>query len=215
MEQNDQQMEQEGPKPGIVVGRPAHKHWLVVVLILIILLLLGAAGYLWWQWQESKKSEARAKTQTEQLQDQVSKLKKDAAPSNAATGSNNQQACNDTPSADLKENIKAALDSKNTAAFEGYFSNPVKFVIAASEKGGDETPAQAAVDMDYANTATGPWNFTLPQATLDDYDAGDYTQYFDANTYVGRATTGQVAAFDFDCNGKIKQVFLSASEDLL
>ncbi len=115
----------------------------------------------------------------------------------------------------MKENIKAALDTKNTAAFATYTSNPVKFVIAASEKGDSETPEQAALSLEYTHSATGPWNFSLPVATLNGYDAGFYTAYFDANTYVGKATSGMVAAFDFDCTGKISQIFLAADESLL
>ena len=188
--------------------------WLLWLLIVLVLLLLATAGYAWMQWRACKSNEAQLIKDKKSLQQQMDKLMQEKAAA-AASGSGQQAACNDTPSDSLKENIKAALDSKNTAAFASYFSNPVMFVIAASEKGGSETPDQAAADMEYANTATGPWNFALPAATLDHYDAGFYTDYFDANTYTGRAASGQVAAFDFDCNGKIKQAFLAASEDLL
>jgi cytoskeletal protein RodZ len=190
--------------------KSANKKWLTWLLIILVLLLLATAGYLWWQLKVCNDKDAQLTKDKQQLQAQLDKQKESSATSPAS-----QATCNDTPSDSLKENIKAALDSKNTAAFASYFSNPVTFVIAASEKGGSETPDQAAVDMEYANTATGPWDFSLSKATLDHYDAGFYTNYFDANTYTGRAASGQVAAFDFDCNGKIKQAFLAASEDLL
>ncbi len=186
------------------------KKWMMWLLILIILLLLGAVGYLWWQLQQCRDSEKQLKKDKQQLQAQVEKL------SGKTTAQKTEaQACNDTPTASMKENIKAALDTKNTAVFSSYTSNPVKFVIAASEKGGDETPDQAALDMEYTHTATGPWDFSLPQATINSYDAGFYTDYFDSNTYVGKAASGMVAAFDFDCNGKIKQIFVAADDDLL
>ena len=204
----------EQPKQTADRPKMRSNKWLPLLLAALVVILLVVAGYLWWQLQASKKNEKKLQSDKQQLQQQVDALKKNSATSEL-TPAEAKKVCNDTPTASLKENIKAALDSKNTAAFSTYFSNPVMFVIAASEKGGNETPDQAAVDMDYANTATGPWDFNLPQATLDHYDAGFYTNYFDANTYVGKAASGQVAAFDFDCNGKIKQAFLAANADLL
>jgi hypothetical protein len=191
----------------------AKKPWLMWLLTALVVLLLAASGFLWQQLQAESDKNAALQAQVNELRSQENDESADAEA--AEPVEEEAQACNDTPSVAMKENIKAALDSQNTAAFATYFSNPVKFVLAASEKGGDETPDQAAVDMEYANTATGPWDFSLPAPTLADYDAGFYTDYFDANTYVGRAASGQVAAFDFDCNGKIKQAFLAAHEDLL
>jgi cytoskeletal protein RodZ len=191
----------------------AKKPWLMWLLTVLTVVLLALSGFLWMQLQAKSDKNAELEAQLSELRGQEEEPAE--AEADAEPAEEQVQACNDTPSATMQENIKAALDSKNTAAFATYFSNPVKFVLAASEKGGDETPDQAAVDMEYANTATGPWDFSLPAPTIADYDAGFYTDYFDANTYVGRASSGQVAAFDFDCNGKIKQAFLAAHEDLL
>jgi cytoskeletal protein RodZ len=193
---------------------PHQKKWMLWLLILIILLLLGAAGYLWWQWRLCINEDKALKKDKQQLQTQIEELKKQAA-AQAAKPAAKPTVCNDTPTASRKENIKAALDSQNTAAFATYTSNPVKFVIAGSEKGDNETPDQAAMSLDYTHSATGPWNFNLPATTIAHYDAGFYTDYFDSNTYVGKAASGMVAAFDFDCNGKINQIFLAASDDLL
>lgn len=191
----------------------AKKPWLMWLLTALVVLLLALSGFLWMQLQSKSDKNAELEAQLNELReaDEESAEADDAEPAEAEEA----VACNDTPSETMKENIKAALDSKNTAAFATYFSNPVKFVLAASEKGGNETPDEAAVSMEYANTATGPWDFNLPAPTLADYDAGFYTDYFDANTYAGRAASGHVAAFDFDCNGKINQAFLAAHEDLL
>jgi len=186
-----------------------------ILLTAAVVLLLASTGYLWMQLQTANNDKRKLQTEKVALQVIVDKLTADAKKTSNVAQATQTTTCNDTPTTAMKQNIKAALDSKNTAAFQAYFSNPVTFVIAASEKGGSETATQAAVDMDYANTATGPWDFALPASTLSHYDAGFYTQDFDANTYVGRAASKQVVAFDFDCNGKIKQAFLAASEDLL
>lgn len=190
-----------------------HKKWSLWLLIILAVLLVGLAGWLWWQLNMCHDDKQQLENDKKQLQTQVEKLQKQLKQSD--NDNDDQTACNDTPTAAMKENIKAALDSKNTAAFVSYVSNPVKFVLAATEKGGNETPDEAAQSMEYTHTATGPWDFNLPQATLDDYDAGFYTDYFDDNTYVGRSASGMVVSFDFDCQGKISQIFVAADEDLL
>ena len=89
-------------------------------------------------------------------------------------------------------------------------------VPVASEFGGNRTPAQAATDLEYTHSATGPWDFNLPAATVDGYDAGFYTDYFDDDTLVGKAASGMVVAFEFNCDGsKISEIFVAADEDLL
>lgn len=189
------------------------KSWLACwLLAALVVLLLAGAGYLWMQWQASKDKEQQLNKEKQQLQQQVDKLKK---ASTSASEADTQAACNDTPTASMKENIKAALDSKNTAAFSTYTTNPVKYVLAASELGGDFTPDQAATNLEYTHSATGPWDFNLPAATVNGYDSGFYTDYFDSNTYVGKAASGMVASFDFNCDGKIKQIFVAADADLL
>jgi hypothetical protein len=189
-----------------------NKEWIKwLLIILALLLLLGAAAYFWWQWQECRKNEESLKKDKQQLQSQIDTLSK----ADSTTAETPAAACTDSPTAFYKENIKAALDTKNTAVFATYTSNPVKVVFAASEKGGNETPDQAAQSMEYTHSATGPWDFNLPAATIAHYDAGFYTNYFDANTYVGQAASGMVAAFDFDCSGKINQIFIAADDGLL
>lgn len=189
------------------------KTLVIVVLTIIALWSLAAAGYGWWQIQLLQDSNMTLLNDKHYLESKIDKLGKTTTKDETAGGSD--VACKDTPTSLFKNNIKAALDTKNTAVFATYTSNPVKFVIAASEKGGNETPDQAAKSLEYTHSATGPWDFNLSSTTLTGYDAGFYTDYFDANTYVGRAASGMVAAFDFNCDGKINQIFVAADEDLL
>jgi cytoskeletal protein RodZ len=207
--------DESGTKQVPASDHATEKKWPWWLLIILVLLLLAVAGYLWWQLRACHTGKKQLEKDKQQLQSQIDKLKKPAVSKAAPEAAALAPACNDTPSASLKENIKAALDTKNTAVFTTYTSNPVRFVIAASEKGDNETPDQAAISLEYTHTATGPWDFSLPAAALAHYDAGFYTDYFDANTYVGKAASGMVAAFDLDCNGKIKQIFVAADEDLL
>lgn len=192
-----------------------HKAMMWVLALLVVLLLAGG-GYLWWQLQASKDAEQKLQNEKQQLQEQVDKLKKSAAAPAEAAGGTELTACTYTPSTTFKDNIKAALDSKNTAAFSTYTTNPVKYILAASEYGGDVTPDEAATSLEYTHSATAPWDFNLPAATIAGYDAGFYTSYFEANTLVGKAASGMVVAFEFNCDGsKISNIFVAADDDLL
>jgi cytoskeletal protein RodZ len=184
------------------------KKWLLGLVITLLVVLLGGMGYMWWLVQEANEREDDLKKTNQMLQAEVDALKAEAAKEPAP-------ACNNVASDAMKENIKAALDTENTQPFSTYTTEPVELVIAGTEEGGNKTPDEAAVAMDYTHTATGPWDFNLDQAILDDYNDGPYTEYFDENTYVGRSANGMVAAFNFDCDGKIKQIFLAADEDML
>lgn len=171
------------------------------------------------QLQAAKESKQQLQKDKRQLQQKVEKLEKAAVPAGGAGAgaaeADEEVACDDTPTVAMKENIKAALDTKNTAVFATYTTDPVGYVLAASEYGGNVSAAEAATSLEYTHSATGPWDFNLPPATIATYDAGFYTNYFDANTYVGKAASGMVVSFDFNCDGKIKQIFVAADDDLL
>jgi cytoskeletal protein RodZ len=193
--------------------RTGKKTWITWLLVVITLWSLAASGYLWWQLQVSMDSSHTLEQDKQRLQAQINKLTKENAEKETAKEA--EVACKDTPTTLFKQNIKEALDTKNTAVFATYTANPVKFVVAASEKSDDETPDEAAVSLEYTHSATGPWDFSLPASTIASFDAGFYTSYFDTNTYVGRSASGMIAAFDFNCDGKISQIFVAANEDLL
>ncbi len=180
---------------------------LIVVLIAVIL-------WLWWQLMNCINHDSAVENEKKQLQSQVDTLQKQLADKGAATA--DTSTCKATVAQSLKDNIKDAINSKNTAALQGYMASSVKVVIAASEKGGSESAADAVTDLNYLMSATGPWNFDLPAPTITSYRGGFYGHdYFGVNAYVGKAASEQVVSFDFDSCGKINQIFMAASADLL
>jgi cell division protein FtsL len=209
-------------QPQSAPDEPHHKSKPIgkIAAIIIILLLLAAVGWLAWQLWLCVDHDTKVDQQNQQLKAQVDTLKKqldDAKKSTSTTSSPQQTAqCTAGPaSQSLKDNIEAAITSKNTAALQGYMASSVSVVIAASEKGDTETPAQATKSVEYTYGGTAPWNFALPAATIASYKAGFYKQYFPSNAYVGKAANDQVVSFGFDCNGKINMIFMAANAELL
>jgi glucose/arabinose dehydrogenase len=209
-----EERQKEMPTGGSGKVKTSRSAWMVCAIILVLLVIIA---WLVWQLMECRRDHQALQKQNTQLQQKIDELSKKKTEQSSATAQSPTPptTCSDTPTQAMKDNIKAALDTKNTAVFTTYTTNPVRYVLAASEHGGDETPTQAATDLAYTHSATGPWDFALSGTTLSHYDAGFYTDYFDSNTYVGRSADGMVVAFDFNCDGKIKQIFVAANEDLL
>jgi cytoskeletal protein RodZ len=185
-------------------------------LWLLVAILAASSGLLGFMWYREREQTSALQTENNQFKQQIANLQEKLAAAEAvASTPDDNEPCSEDPSDELKANIKAALETKNTAAFETYTTNPVYYVLAASEYGGEISPTDAAVALEYTHSATAPWDFALPAATIATYDAGDYTDYFDENTYVGRSADGMVVAFDFACGDKIKQIFVAADESIL
>lgn len=209
MESQETQTSQKKQKPWKKIG--------MIVLVIVLLLLFG---FVLWQWKlcadQHTKDEGDKKALQSKIDDLTKQLAAAKAAGSSAVASKGSCSTQATITQDLKDNIAAAITSKNTAALEGYMASSVNVVFAASEKSGNVVPAQAVTDLEYVNSgATAPWNFSLSDATINTYKAGFYATYFDGVTHVGRSSNGYVIAFGFDLCGKINRIFVSASEDLL
>lgn len=219
-------MHNEKPSPQVLTENPQsttrkRKKWPKVLLICIVVLLLGLAGWLAWQLKQCRDQHAKDQSTSKSLQKKVSSLTKQLKDAQAKSAvSSSAPATPTCPgatlTADLKDNLAAAISSRNTAALEGYMASSVNVVFAGSEKAGAETPAQAVADMDYLNTnATAPWDFNISNATISSYKAGFYGQYFDGTIYVGVSSNKYLIAYGFDDCTKINRIFVAASTDLL
>ncbi len=178
--------------------------------ILLIILLLALLGFAGWRVYDSRNKEAESKNlpaPAKSADETPAKPTPEKAPADEV---DNSQAL-----ADLKENISAAIESGNTAALEGYMTNPITVVFAASEKGGPETPTAAVADLNYLSGAVAPWDFNLSEATLNSYKAGFYSQFFEDGTYVGKSSDDYVVSFKINSDNKIATIFVAASADLL
>jgi hypothetical protein len=193
---------------------------LVIGLSAVALILAASTGFLGWQYFKKSDTNKKQLVQISALQSQLKDIRDQlgdfedwfgdiditATPTPTATP---------TISAYLAENIAAAIDTMNTAALEGYMADSVYVVYAASEYAGTKTPTEAVADLDYLANAIGAWDFDLPQATLDAYEAGFYASYFGDDCVVGQSSDDYVVSFRIDADGNIDQVFIASDAALL
>lgn len=112
-------------------------------------------------------------------------------------------------------NILAAIETGNTAAIESYLSNPVNFIIAASECCGPVTPVEAIANLDYAEGGADPWTVT-PEGTVDVYRTGFYVDYFPEGAFVVESADADPMVISFTIAGdEITGIFISAGASLL
>jgi cell division protein FtsB len=187
-----------------------------VLVFLLVLLLLGASTYagFWYRGQQADKDVKDKQSQIDKLNQEKADLQHQLNEANAEDDTTDE-ATKTKPSASDLENIQASITSGNTAALEGYMAKKVTVILAASECCGSRTPTQAINDIKYLEGATDPWNFDLPQATLDNYAAGDYAQYFPDDALVGKSANNYVVSFTFDAQGDINGVFMTGNSNVL
>jgi uncharacterized protein (UPF0333 family) len=178
---------------------------------LLLLVIVSVIGFASWYVISSKNSANNSYNHAASV---------NTAAKNAAKKSTTKTTPVASPSASpitaaLKENAAAAIDSKNTAALEGYMASSVNVVVAGSEHNVNDTAVQAVTELDYFKDSVSPWNFSLDAATLTSYKNGFYGQFFGTNTIVGKSTDGMVVAFGVNGAGKIDKVFMVAQASLL
>jgi hypothetical protein len=113
------------------------------------------------------------------------------------------------------ENLRASIESGNTAALEQYLTNPVNFIIAASECCGPLTPLEAISGLDYISAAVGPWSPT-PDAELAQFRAGFYVDYFPEGAYVIQSSDADPYVVSFSITGEqVTGMFVAGGASLL
>jgi hypothetical protein len=111
-----------------------------------------------------------------------------------------------------RENVQDAISSGNTAAIEGYLSDPVRVIIMSSECCWDISRAEAVAELSYVTGAPGPWNFNLPAATVAPWHTNTYYGYlFTGDDITGRAADGTIVSFGID-GGQITKILMGWDE---
>lgn len=196
--------------------KPARtKKKLLMTVLIALLIVLPALGI--WYWQASA-----ANTQRVKLQKQIDDLKKvnDELKSKAKKPSTAavvpvKPICTTGLTTAQTENVHAAVQTANTAALDGIMTDMVEYVAAASGKVGSESKVAANNDLaSFLVGASGTWNWNISALTLSSYKAGSYSTYLADDTIFGTSADKHFVSMRVTC-GKIDQVFVSASTDLL
>jgi len=196
-----------------LINKTTKKNYVIPILVAAIVVLAIVAAYFGWQYKQLSDDKKQIQSQIDNLNKQLTSAKESTKTSASPTPTPTTKV---VISQALLENVPAAINTMNTAALEGYMAPSVNVILAASEGIGPQTPAQAVKALDYLNSATDPWNFSLPAATLTTYKNNQYYgKYFGDNTIVGKSANGYVVAFGINSSGKIDTVFMAVSEDLL
>lgn len=183
--------------------------------LLVLLLIAGVAyGAYYMRDKDAKEQAKKQQSEINTLSSQVSSLTREVAAANKKLA-DVKEAEPKSPTQATLDNIEAAVKSGNYAALQGLMASKINVIIAASEGVGERTAAQAISDIKYLDTGTDLWNFKLPATTLDDYQAGDYKQYFPETAFVGKSANNYVVSFTFDGNAKISGIFMAANANLL
>jgi hypothetical protein len=139
-----------------------------------------------------------------------------ASPSPSATDASPTPAATVGPqlSASDIENIQESISSGNTAALEGYLTNPIHIAFAASDLNDTVTPVQAIGDLDFLADATG-WSWSVDATTLASWRASaNYGTWFPDGAIIGHAASGQVISFVV-AGTVVTAIYVAASTDLL
>lgn len=193
------------------------RRWLRILVVAVSVATVGILALMIVQLAQQVSDKTK---QVSQLETKVSQLEK-------KVGDMATKPAEKTPEADApaktcttlngtqRDNVIASITSGNTAALEGYLTNPNKVILAASEGIGQRTPDQAVADITSFISGSSGWNFLLADIETEAFAAGSYSQYFPDDAIIGKASNGRVISFLPDCDGKIKTVFLSMDASLL
>lgn len=182
----------------------------LICLTAILLAVLPALGVYYWQQNEAKQQKVELQKQIDDLQKAKEKLEKAAKELTKIP----VKPCPAGLTKTQTENVQASIESMNTAALDQLMADTVEVTFAASEKGGNETKSQAIADLAYLSNAKMPWNWSIDQSTLNKYKNGDYKIYLADDDIFGVSSNKYFVSFRVEC-GKIDQVFVSATTDLL
>lgn len=115
----------------------------------------------------------------------------------------------------VKENIRDAITSKNTAALEGYMTDTVSVILEATECCGSLSKTEAVGQLDYLKDATSPWNFDQTNDTIKKLKAQEPTKYGPDGAFVGIAANEYTVSFKFNADNKINAITMAVTYKLV
>lgn len=196
------------------------------IAVAAIIILAGTSGYALWRNYEISRQNRELQAEIDQLkageQTESETETETEAPEETPAQDNQQPTPTNTyrPSANLIENIKAALDTMNTQPIEGYMANnPVLYYAndgKVSEPHTSESPTAATLALDYFLDAKTPWNLnpTAQEIATFKQKINLDAKYFGESCIIGRsANKKHLVSLYFNNNGKIEAIIMSRTAD--
>lgn len=182
----------------------------VLLTLLVLLLIAGAAAGAWWfRDQEASGERNRQQQEISQLQERIAQLESELE---ALKNEGDDQ---DADEQQKRENIIAAVSTRNYAALEEYMADQVTVTMAGTDSLGQRPAEQAVNDIAFLSPATAPWTFDIEESTLERFSSTQYGEYFPEGAFVGMSSDDYVVSFTFDEAGNISAVFMAENGDEL
>lgn len=174
----------------------------------LLLLILGVGAY-YLGTMSGKSSDKKSKNFT------TKKVEKKVASQSLNLEESISPTENKMSLEELKENIKAAINTGNTQPFETYMADKVSVILEASECCGIKNPTEATKQLDYLNDAVGPWNFDQSNDIIKKLKELEPTKYGPESAYIGIAANEYAVSFKFDADNKINGVTMTPTYKLI
>lgn len=114
----------------------------------------------------------------------------------------------------LRDNVIAAITSKNYAALESYMTDPVQVRIEASGCCGPLTPTETVTQLDYLNQATAPWVFDSTDPAVSSLATG-FAEYYGGGAIVGVSASDHAVSIQVNDQNQIFGVSMVVDYHLL
>ena len=109
---------------------------------------------------------------------------------------------------ELRENIEASVNSKNTQAMASFMTNPVHVILQATECCGEQTPDEAVVQASYVEPGV-PFNFDQQNETIKNLKVKNPEL---GGTFIGISQNMEhLIAFTINNQNKISQIRFAVS----
>lgn len=190
--------------------------WVIILTVIITALITGGGVYAWQKYNENnlKQEISDLEIQNKQYNNSKSKLQKENNNSQDQSEKQEKSSCSTKSSSASKENkskeFENAVNSKDYDKIETFLTNPINFIIEATECCGDITPEEAANSMDYID-GVNSFDFSQDQDIVKKIK-DKYSDY--SNDIIGIGDNKAVLIYHLNSEEKVDRIYLSITYEM-
>ncbi|MFH1827559.1 MAG: hypothetical protein ABH812_04025 [bacterium] len=181
----------------------------------ILLLILVAAGAFYFGTYTKNRQEAPKKEDVFTKKEVKKNTSTEEAFMMDEIIEDNSMMMDDDELNNVKENIKAAINTGNFQPFEGYMADEVNVILEASSCCGIKNNSEAALQMKYLYNAEGPWNFDQSNETIKKLKEVEPEKYGPESAFIGIASNEYTVSFKFNKDNKISGITMAGTYKLI